>query len=214
MKGSRQERFETIEKSCLQPLPAVAYELAEWRIVKVQNVSHISYAKRYYSVPYAYIEKQIKLRITKDKVHIYHDLTLIGSHLLIENSKEYYSTDPEHMPPNSNAASEWNRTRYLNWAKQKGPYVYEVVTKRFILSTHEQQHIKTVHSIIKLADKYSDQRLNYTCKLALEHMKNPNYNHIKGILSNNQDLIDIEENGSEKKTVVKSRFLRGAKHYE
>ncbi len=200
--GNRSSIFHEIEKACLTPLPKVPYELAEWRQAKVQNNAHISYKKRYYSVPYPLIGKMVSLKTTAYNLQIFYNGEPICDHGLIQHGELFYTTDPAHMPPLSNAHCEWNKERYLNWAQQKGPYTYQVILKRFNSTSIEQQQYKTVHSIIKLADKFSNERLESACQLALEHVAYPSYKNIKGILENNQDaMINVKEAS----TPVKSR---------
>ena len=208
--GSRSIVFHELEKHCLNPLPKAPYELAEWRQAKVQNNAHISFKKRYYSVPYQLIGKTVKLKITAYKLAIFYDGEHITTHNLLPNALGSYNTDPAHMPKESNSHSEWNKERYLNWAKQKGPYTYQVVLKRFESSNIEQQQYRSVHSIIKLADKFSNERLEGACQLALEHITNPSYKNIKGILENNQDVL----NNVKKEKPIKGKFYRGSKYYE
>lgn len=210
--GSRSILFNELQKSCLNPLPKKAYEMAEWRQAKVQNNAHITYKKCHYSVPYENIGKTVKLKITVYQVHIYFEGDILCSHTLIKGHDGTYSTDPTHMPKNSNAHSAWNKDRYLNWAKQKGPYTYQVILKRFESSRIEQQQYKTVHSILKLADKFTNERLETACQLALEHLTCPSYRNIKGILDNNQDMITKVK--AIKLRETKSRFLRGGSYYE
>jgi transposase len=210
--GSRSIVFNEIEKSCLNPLPKKDYEMAQWKQAKVQTNAHITHKKCHYSVPYEYIGKTVKLKITAYQVHIYLEGTLLCSHSLIKHRDGLYSTDPTHMPKDSNAHSEWNKDRYLHWAKQKGPYTYQVILKRFESSRIEQQQYKTVHSILKLADKFTNERLESACQLALEHIAHPSYKNIKGILDNNQDMINKIKD--EKPDQKKNRFLRGGSYYE
>lgn len=208
--GSRSISFNKLEKQCLTPLPKAPYELAEWRQAKVQNNAHISFRKHYYSVPYQYIGETVKLKITASELQIYHLGEHLTEHRIIPNANGSYSTDPSHMPKNSNAHSKWNKARYLNWAKQKGPFTYQVILKRFESSSIEQQQYRTVHSILKLADKFSNERLESACQLALEHLSSPSYKNIKGILVNNQDIITIKQ----EEEPIKGRFLRGGAYYE
>ena len=42
-------------------------------------------------------------------------------------------------------------------------------------------------SILKLADKYTAQRLENACAIALEHIPNPTYKNIRLILEAGQD---------------------------
>ena len=69
------------------------------------------------------------------------------------------------MPEKSNIYQEWNKERYLNWAKAKGELVLKLITQIFENSKVEQTCYQTVHSILKLADTYSDERLNSACQL-------------------------------------------------
>ena len=209
--GSRYSRFHEIEKSCLQPLSSSSYEMCEWKMAKVQKNAHIYLNKCYYSVPYQYIGKNVKLKIYAHEVKIYFDCLLLCKHELIKEHMGIYSSNPEHMPPNSNLHGEWNSTRYLNWVKQKGPFTYQVILKRFENGPLEQQQYRTVQNILKLADKFTNERLENACQLALELFHIPSYKNIKTILVNKQDLTTKRESTKSKN---QSRFLRGAEYYE
>lgn len=206
--GSRRELFEKYERETLIPLPQRPYELALFKKAKVQSNSHISLQKNYYSVPYAYIGKEVDLKITSDIVEISYQGNVLCSHSLIKGRIGQYSTDTLHMPPGSNAYGEWNSTRYLNWAKTKGPYTYEVVYRLFASVKVEQRYYRTVHSILKLADTYSDQRLENACQSALHILSRPMYRDIKHILETGQDLKE-EEEPKEEATV----FTRGGDYF-
>lgn len=52
-----------------------------------------------------------------------------------------------HMPPYSNQYGEWSSTRYLNWAKKKGPHTYEVIYRLFKDAEVEQKYYRAAHSI-------------------------------------------------------------------
>jgi ABC-type dipeptide/oligopeptide/nickel transport system ATPase component len=113
------------------------------------------------------------------------------------------------LPEQSSHYGEWNSSRYLNWAKKKGPYTEQLIQSLFDNTLYEQKVYRTVHSILKLADIYSDQRLESACQLALEKITKPSYMHLKAILMNNQD--------SERKFVTspvsKGAFVRGGEYY-
>ena len=157
--GTRRSVFEEVEKAALRPLPARKYEMATYRTAVVQSNSHIAYQKNYYSVPYQYLGKEVTLKVTSNHLTILYNKNVLSEHELLWNRTGAYVTIPTDMPPHSNAYGEWNSTRYLNWAKNKGPNVYEVIYRIFASSNVEQQHYRTVHSILKLASTYSDQRL-------------------------------------------------------
>jgi transposase len=49
--GSRQQRFETLDRPALRPLPAQPYEYAEWKHARVNIDYHVEVEGHYYSVP-------------------------------------------------------------------------------------------------------------------------------------------------------------------
>lgn len=209
--GCRRQVFEKYEKPALIPLPSEKYEIKIWKKAKVQNNSHIAYAKNYYSVPYEYIGQEVDLRISPSKISIYSDHRLLCSHDLCMHQIGRYVTEPHHMPPNSNAYGEWNSTRYLNWAKTKGQYVYQVIYKLFEDAAVEQRYYRSVHSILKLADTYSNERLNHACQYLLSIISRPKYRDIKRILETNEDLRqekEMKDTGSQP-----TAFVRGGDYF-
>ena len=208
--GSRRELFEKYERATLQPLPVTDYRMALFKKAKVQSNSHIAYLKNYYSVPYEYIGKEVDLRITSDDIEVFDSNNLLSRHRLVKGRIGTYSTNAEHMPPGSNAYGEWNSTRYLNWAKTKGPHVYEVVYRIFSSTDIEQRYYRTVHSILKLADTYSDQRLDDSCHLALDEITRPMYRDIKHILETGRDRCQESHDDSESQPTL---FTRGGDYF-
>jgi transposase len=207
--GSRSSIFESLEKPHLKPLPKSPYEIAQWRKAKVQANSHISVQKCYYSVPYQSIGKEVTLRISAQTLDIYDENTHLCTHRLIKSKIGVYSTDSTHLPEQSAQFGEWNSSRYLNWAKKKGPYTEQLIQNLFNSAHYEQKVYRSVHSILKLADLYSDQRLESACQLALENISKPSYKHLKAILLNNQD----QSYKHIKPSVSKGAFIRGGEYY-
>ena len=207
--GSRSSVFENIEKALLKSLPRIPFEVAQWRKAKVQSNSHISFQKCYYSVPFQSIGKEVNLKIGVEFLDIYDESTHLCTHRLLKESIGVYSTDITHLPAQSAQYGEWNSSRYLNWAKKKGPFTELIIQNLFNDAVFEQKVYRTVHSILKLADLYSDQRLESACQLALENITQPSYKHIKSILENNQDQTQKRVN----QEVSKGAFVRGGDYY-
>lgn len=209
--GSRASVFEMMEKGTLNPLPEKPYELCIWKKAKVQSNSHISFQKCYYSIPYQYIGKEVDLKIFNDRFEVYAQNILLCAHKILMNRIGAYDTNISHMPPNSASYGEWNSTRFLNWAKTKGPYTYQVIYLLFKDSKAEQRHYNTAHAILKLADSYSDQRLENSCQLALSLFSRPGYKNIKNILIRDEDLCQQKETKDEDRI---SAFLRGGDYFD
>lgn len=208
--GSRKSVFENEEKQFLRPLPAIPFEIFEWVYGrKVMNDCHISFQKNRYSVPYRYVGKNVDLKVTTRFIEIYHYGLRLTSHPRFpEYMKNRYSTHEEDMPK-SVKVNEWDDTRIKKWAEQIGPSTKETVDIIFEIVKIKEQAYNPSLSILNLSKKYGEERLEKACQLALKHYRSPRYKHLKGILSNNQDLIDTEVSVSKQETV----FTRGAEYY-
>ena len=170
--GSRASCFED-EKLFLLPLPATPFELAVWKVATVQYNYHISVERMNYSVPYEYIKQQVDVRLTRTTVEIFFSGTRIASHLRLHGRPNQYSTVEDHMPPDHQTYLQWNGERFIRWAEQIGQHTAAVV--RVFLSAHkvEQQGYKSCMALLKLADRYSPQRLESACRKALSYTTSP-----------------------------------------
>ena len=76
----------------------------------------------------------------------------------------------------------------------------------------EQQTYKGCMGILKLADRYSVERLEAACEKALTYTATPSYKSIKNILTAGQDKT-VEQESSEPTTQNKYGITRGADYY-
>ena len=68
--------------------------------------------------------------------------------------------------------------------------------------------------LLKLADKYSAQRLEAACQKALSYTASPSYKSIKNILAAGQDKLDQDARASDTTaTQSKHAITRGADYY-
>ncbi len=211
--GSRRSRFEE-ERDYLSPLPVYPYEFALWKKAKVQTNSHVAYGKKFYSVPYEYIGNTVDLRISGKSITVYYEKVKLCSHPLLSIKDPLYSTNPEHMPKGSNAYEQWNRERFIKWANRIGVFTTTAITDLFAQYAHEQQAYNGAKSILLLADRYSPERLEKACEIALKHLTRVRYRDINGILKNKHDLgRKQEERSTAVKTTEHSPYLRGSSYY-
>ncbi len=215
--GSRYSVYTEEELPFMGPLPAMPYEYSTWKNATVNINYHVSCDYQNYSVPYAYARKKVELRSTKSLVEVYYQGTRICSHRRLYGKKGQYSTSPDHMPPNHQFYGEWNSDRFRKWASGIGPSTKEVVDRMFSSYRIEEQAYKGCLSLLKLADKYSAERLENACRVALDHLTNPRYKNIRLILEAGQDRPDSKENQASEaeSTDPVNRFthLRGAAYY-
>jgi transposase len=57
--GNRKSLFLKIDQPALQPIPATAYEYAQWKKARVNIDYHIEIMRHYYSVPYQLARQQV-----------------------------------------------------------------------------------------------------------------------------------------------------------
>ncbi|OLR54938.1 integrase [Hornefia porci] len=212
--GSRYEIFVKEELPLLSKLPATRYELAEWKSTTVQFNYHISVDGMLYSVPYEFIKRKVDVRITDQVVEIYFNHNRIASHRRRYGRKGQYSTVTEHMPEDHQKYLEWNGDRFRKWAERIGSNTYKVVDAILTSQRIEQQSYRSCMGLLKLADKYSPQRLEAACTKALSYTASPSYKSVKNILAAGKDKPDKDESES---NAVKSHnphaITRGGDYY-
>ncbi|MGO5168993.1 IS21 family transposase, partial [Bacillota bacterium LCP21S3_G6] len=95
----------------------------------------------------------------------------------------------------------------------------EVVDKLFASYKVEEQAYRGCLSLLKLADKYSAERLENACREALVHLVNPRYKNIRLILEAGQDRpkpsarSSSTEDDGRQDNVNRHTHLRGASYF-
>jgi transposase len=179
---SRRELFNKVEKPELKQLPDKLYEFKEYKSLKVHFNYHIylSCDKHYYSVPYKYAGKQVKVLHSARNVEIYYDNIRIASHRRDFNINKY-STNSEHMPSNHRFVSGWNPEKFLNWANKKGDAVRFLIEKILGSRKYPEQAYKACLGVLSMSKTYGDIRLDKACLRAIKY-KNYSYRAVKNIL--------------------------------
>jgi len=140
LKISRYELFLEIEKDQLKPLPAKGYEFKKFSILKVAFNYHIELAEdtHYYSVPYRFIGKKVKVIYTEKSVEIYHNNIRIAFHAR-DRKIGGYTTIGDHMPSAHKFYAEWSPDRIIGWAAKIGQDVKEMTVKLLESREHPEQ---------------------------------------------------------------------------
>lgn len=189
---SRLELFTEDEKKELNPLPQERFEIKYQSFATVMQNGHVSLSsdKNFYSVPYQYLRKKVKLLYTKSTVEIYYKYNRIATHP--RHYKPYvYTTNPEHMASTHQFVADWSASRFLDWASGIDPSVGEFIMKIIDSKNHPEQAYKSCLGILSFEKKVGKQRLINACKRALDY-RIYSYKAIQNILENNLDRIDIE----------------------
>jgi len=187
---SRLELFTEDEQKELNPLPQERFEIKYQSFASVMQNGHVllSQDKGYYSVPYQYLRKKVKLLYTKSSVEIYYKYNRIATHT--RNYKAYvYTTNPEHLASTHKFVTDMDASKFLDWANKIDPFVGDLILKIIESKTHPEQAYKSCLGILSFEKKIGKERLINACKRALDY-KSYSYKIIQTILENNLDLID------------------------
>lgn len=208
---SRLEQFDEMEKAELQPLPDTRYELRRSVLLSVMKNGHVclSTDKHYYSVPYGYIGKRVRLLYSKSTVEIFYKYELIASHQRIR-SPHNYTTEPSHLATQHKIFADWNPDYFLEQARQIHPDVEYFIGQVLLKKHHPEQAYKSCQGILSYGKRVGHQRLIRACRRAhgygLYH-----YKAIENILHKGLDLFDVEE---VEQNMPTHENIRGGDYYE
>ncbi|VAW22824.1 Mobile element protein [hydrothermal vent metagenome] len=191
---SRRDLFEELERDVLKPLPAMAYELKEYKLATAQKNSHVYLGKdkHYYSVPYAYIGKKVKLAFTRRVVEVYYNHKRIALH-----QRDYapykYTTTKSHLPSSHQFMSEWCPEKFIRWAAGVGPSTEAYIKKVLEVKQYPEQGYKSCLGVLGFVKRVGKERLEKACARAL-HFEAYSYQTIKNILEKGLDSLAPNNN--------------------
>ena len=192
LEGSRKSWFENIEKHALLPLPEAAYVFCEWKMSKMNIDYHVDVKGHYYSVPHSLgREKEFSIRYTDKTVEIFHDNERIASHLR-DDTKGRHSTIKEHMPKSHQQYLEWSPSRIINWAGTIGESTQMLVKTILAIRKYPEQGYRSCLGILRLAKRYSKERLESACKRAV-FIRGYSYKSVESILKHGLDKEDLPQ---------------------
>jgi len=209
---SRIQLFEETESGKLSPLPIERYEIRQMALATVMQNGHVllSMDKHYYSVPFQYIRKKVKIMYSPAKVEVYHRYNRIALHK--RDYKQYnYTTLKEHLASTHRFITEWTPQRFINWAASIDESVREFISRLLETKQHPEQSYKSCMGVLSYEKKVGKQRLINACKRALEYNLY-NYRIIQKILENGLDTI-IEESDRDQ-LLPEHLNIRGKNYYK
>jgi transposase len=182
---SRRDLFLELDHPALKPLPAQAYEYAEWRLRRVSLDYHVDIDGHYYSVPYRLIRDQVEARLTTRTVEIFHKGERVAVHLR-GVGRGRHTTVPDHMPSAHRRHAEWTIERIQRTAARIGPSTARLLSIILESRPHPEQGYRACLGILRLARQYSEPRLEAACERGLD-IGARSYGSIHSILKNGLD---------------------------
>ena len=185
LEGNRSERFATIDRPALRPLPAEAYTFAEWKKVRVHIDYHIEIERHYYSVPYTLLHRELDVRYTAMSVEIFHRGQRIASHARSSKIGGHTTIDA-HRPKSHQRYLEWTPERLVRWASTVGPFTAALVDKIIQSRPHPEQGFRSCLGILRLGRTYGSDRLEAASTRAC-NLNACSYQSVKSILNTGLD---------------------------
>jgi transposase len=183
--ASRRQLFEQLDRPALKPLPAQAYEYAEWKQRRAGLDYHVEVAKHYYSVPHALAKQKLWARITDRSVEVFHKGKRVAAHMR-GSANRRHTTVPEHMPSSHRRYANWTPDRIRRDAAANGVHTEILIDVILRSKPHPEQGFRSAIGILRLAKTHGGERLEAACERALE-IGARSYSSVASILKNNLD---------------------------
>lgn len=208
---SRLESFKEDEQDKLSALPVKRFEIKQQSFATVMMNGHVLLGKdrHYYSVPFQYIRKKVKVLFTSSTVEIYHKYNRIALHKR-EMKPYHYTTIKEHLASTHKFVTEWTPQRFINRAASIDPCVEELICRILEQKQHPEQAYKSCMGVLSFEKKVGKERLINACRRALDYNIS-NYRIIQKILENGLDTI-IKEN-QDGHPLPEHQNIRGKNYY-
>lgn len=198
------QQFEQREHPRLQALPSAPYDLALWKRATVHRDCYVVFDNAFYSAPFRLIGQPVQVHGGSREVRIYSvDFQLVATHPRAQQAGERL-THPDHLPPEklSGLLLEADHCRLA--ASDIGSATREVV--EVLLGDGVIDRRRTVLRLLRLRERYGDERLEAACARALR-FDAANYPTVKRIL---QEELDQQEQPAPAPAAPARTFVRNA----
>jgi transposase len=208
--GTRATVWEALDKPALKPLPMEPFDLSEWSRARVNIDYHVAFDSNLYSVPYNLVQELVEIRSTPATVEILHKGTRVASHLR-SHARGQVVTNEEHRPKSHRAHLEWTPSRMVQWAETIGPNTARLFERIMNDKPHPEMGYRGCLGIIRLAEKYSVQRVEAASQRALITGA-CRYKSVESILKNSLDQIPLSS--PRPSTTPPHDNIRGSEYFE
>lgn len=208
---SRRSYFEEIEQDVLAPLNPIRYQIKKHCMATVGKDGYVRLREdiHYYSVPYIYIGKKLKISYTSSDVEIFDGYTCVARHT--RSRLEFkHTTNPEHLSPKHKAILEWSPETFIKQAAEINEDVEFYIRKVLEKKRYVDQAHKSCSGILALARKVGPLRLAAACRLADSYGRY-SFLEIQDILKTQSELIELPEETTD---IPEHENIRGKDYYK
>ncbi|WJG07955.1 IS21 family transposase [Aliiglaciecola sp. LCG003] len=209
---SRQDIFDTFERTLLNPLPDSAFEPLECILnISVPSNYSILYDEHHYSVPHRYANKKVQVHIHKNKVVVWLGHKEIACH---ERSFEKggYTRVETHMHPEHLWFDDKPVEYFVDWAEKSfacadiTQFVKNLFNSKYKKSRRGNQYCRLLQ---KLSKSYSTEDLSGACAYAISNGHTNNWELFTYILKSGVFKPKVEDDFK----VLPSSIVRGGDYY-
>lgn len=211
---SRRQIFESEEKHLLGLLPPDRYEISSSAQVMVMQNGHVQIRtdRHYYSVPFRFIGRKVKITYSASHVHVFYNNERIAYHR--RNTIRYkYTTVKDHLSSTHRFVSDWNPDKFISWAGAIAPVVKDYILQILDKTDYPEQAYRSCVGILSFEKQYSRERLIKAAERAT-HFGAFNYSIIKRILETGLDQIAAADDISIQMTLPLHENIRGPQDYK
>lgn len=155
------EKYERHEKARLASFDK-NYEVCELKTVNVGFDGFISYDGGFYSVPWKYIGRKLKVKPEPLKIVILTPEEIIELRRLNFKSEGYYRVVEDYIPPEEKIS--WNRTRLINYAGSIDSALCDFITESIDSAEYPITTYRKMSGILALCNKYDHSIIGSTIK--------------------------------------------------
>ena len=128
---SRRERFETLEKAALKPLPIGEVDCGDWKEAKLHADCYVSVEGDYYSAPHIHRHKKLRIKITENQVELFLGLERLAIHPRSRHRNGKRVFIDAHFPPASQAYYEATPQKLLSQSRFIHPELNRLFVELF-----------------------------------------------------------------------------------
>ena len=128
---SRRERFDTIERAALKPLPIGHLEYADWKDATLHPDCYVYIEGDYYSAPHIHRHKKLRVKITENHVEIFLNLERLAIHPRSRHRNGKRIFVDAHFPAASQAYYEATPQKLLSQSRFIHPDLNQLFAELF-----------------------------------------------------------------------------------
>lgn len=156
--------FAAEEKAHLAPPPQARFDVPVWSQAKVHPDHHVQVARALYSVPTAYIGRQLEVRFDSMTVRLYAGAELVKVHRRVAPGKR--STDPGDYPRTKAAYALRSVDALVQAAYGKGEHVGAFAAK-LLAGPLPWSKMRQAQALMRLCDRHGTERVEAACTRAV-----------------------------------------------